>query len=320
MKKISDKISVIVPVYNVENYLDKCIESIVNQTYKNLQIILVDDGSTDTSPKKCDEWAKKDERIKIVHKKNGGLSSARNAGIDISQGEFLTFVDSDDWIENNFIEELHKAIVVNNADISICGFKKIEDSTCKILYEESCCNKDIVIENGLDLLFTQKNVTYVVAWNKMYRKGIFNKLRYKEGKLHEDEFIIYDVYNLAKNGVALVNKNLYNYLQRKNSIMGKTTNEKCFDIVEAFNFRLKQVNVNSKYYCKAVQQYLNAYVLVYLRIKDNKQLKKKCFEEYKREQKKFKGLKFDFIFKLKHFIFGIFPDLAILLLYKIIKR
>ena len=120
-------ISVIVPVYKAEKYLDKCVQSIVNQTYKNLEIILVDDGSPDNCPEMCDEWAKKDSRIKVIHKENGGVSSARNAGLDNSFGDYIGFVDSDDFIENDFYECLYDNLVENGADISFCTFKTLDE-------------------------------------------------------------------------------------------------------------------------------------------------------------------------------------------------
>ena len=121
MKEVSKKplITIIIPVYKVEDYLDKCVESVVNQTYKNLEIILVDDGSPDNCPKMCDDWAKKDKRIKVIHKENGGLSDARNKGIDIAKGEFITFIDSDDYVENNYVEFLYNLVRENHAEISM---------------------------------------------------------------------------------------------------------------------------------------------------------------------------------------------------------
>ena len=123
-----DKISVIVPVYNVEKYLDKCVESIVNQTYKNLEIILVDDGSTDSCPEICDEWAKKDNRIKVIHKPNGGLSSARNAGMDSMTGSYIQFVDSDDYIKSNMIEVMYGNIIKGDYDVCVCNYSFIDES------------------------------------------------------------------------------------------------------------------------------------------------------------------------------------------------
>ena len=131
-----DLISVIVPVYNVEAYLDKCISSIVNQTYRNLEIILVDDGSPDNCPAMCDAWAKKDSRIRVIHKLNGGLSDARNAGMTVTTGELMAFVDSDDWIDVHYIEYLYNALRQSNADISACDLREVYDDTTMITFAE----------------------------------------------------------------------------------------------------------------------------------------------------------------------------------------
>ena len=129
-------ISIIVPIYKVEKFLTRGIESIVNQTYSNLEIILVDDGSPDWCPGMCDEWARKDSRIRVIHKQNGGLSDARNAGMKISNGEYISFVDSDDWIENKFIEKLYKGLVEFDCDFSGCKFRKVKNH-CEIVYREA---------------------------------------------------------------------------------------------------------------------------------------------------------------------------------------
>ena len=121
---MKELISIIVPVYNIENYLDKCIESIVHQTYKNLEILLIDDGSTDHSGKKCDEWAKKDKRIRVIHKKNGGVSSARNIGLEKAKGEYIGFVDGDDFVNKKMYEEMHRQMKKNNADFVICDYNE----------------------------------------------------------------------------------------------------------------------------------------------------------------------------------------------------
>ena len=320
MNKQMEKISVIVPIYNVEKYLDKCVDSIVNQTYRNLEIILVDDGALDGSPKICDDWAKKDSRIKVIHKKNGGLSSARNAGIDAAQGNYLSFIDSDDWIDEDFIEVLYNAIIKDKSDLAICGFKKIEEDTCKVIYNEPSCDKDQYVENGLDLLFKQKNVSYVIACNKLYKKEIFADLRYMPGKIHDDEFVIYDVYTHAKGGVSLVNRCMYNYLQRGNSIISITNNEKIFDIIDAFKLRLSKIDKNSIYYSSAVRQYLDAFLPVYFKVRKNRDLRTKIFKNYKSEIKVLKNIKESKKFRLKHTLFKLFPKLTTFLMYKVVKH
>lgn len=226
-----DKISVIVPVYKVEEYLDKCVESIVNQTYQELEIILVDDGSPDRCPQMCDEWAKKDPRIKVIHKKNGGLSSARNAGIDQACGDYLMFVDSDDYISHCMCEKLAQSIVRENADMCICGVEKKYPN-----------GRESEFSNISDGVLTQKAFfdkmegvcgwCWVVAWNKLYKKSIFDDLRYPEGKLYEDDFIIHKIISKTQS-ISCVGEPLYFYVQRENSIISSKYTVKNLDSVEA---------------------------------------------------------------------------------------
>ena len=183
------KISVIVPVYKVEKYLDRCVESIVNQTYKNLEIILVDDGSPDNCPAICDAWANKDERIKVIHKENGGVSSARNRGIDAATGDYIGFVDSDDWIEPDMYELLADNAKKYDADISRCGyFVDWPDHIAQVgnggilLYED--------IERRCEMLRSYHLVS--ALWNKIYRRELFEEERLDESlRITEDWQINY---------------------------------------------------------------------------------------------------------------------------------
>ena len=180
---MDEKVSIIVPVYNVEKYLDKCIESIVNQTYRNIEIILVDDGSPDKCPEICNEWAKKDDRIKVIHKENGGLSSARNAALEIAQGDYITFVGRDDWIENDMIQSMLTCAAKNDADIVCCGFYFDNVDTTghlqkfeKAEYE----NEEIVLNLLLD------NIRPEVC-SKLYSAELINQFRFDESiKYAED--------------------------------------------------------------------------------------------------------------------------------------
>ena len=222
-------ISVIVPVYKVEKYLDRCINSIVNQTYRNLEIILVDDGSPDKCPLLCDEWQKKDERIRVIHKENGGLSSARNAGLDIATGELIGFVDSDDFILPEMYEYLYGLIIENDADLSIC--ESIDVNEDGIANQSELQEEDEVINilSGREALeeLIMHSWHYVLAWNKLYRAYIFRNIRYYEGRINEDLFIIHHVLDQCRK-VAATNKKLYMYTMRDDSIMGKTS--KSFDV------------------------------------------------------------------------------------------
>ena len=176
-------ISVIVPIYNVENYLDKCIESIVNQTYKNLEIILVDDGSPDNSPKICDNWALKDSRIKVIHKKNGGLSSARNAGIENASGKYLTFIDSDDYFDLHVISVMLENLAKYNVDISSISFKRVNNYEAPIINNENYDNL-ILSSEKLAINICQRKKTSVCG--KLFKKEIFNDNKFLEGVLNED--------------------------------------------------------------------------------------------------------------------------------------
>ena len=211
-------VSVIVPIYRVEQYLDRCVSSIVNQTYKNIEIILVNDGSPDNCPKICDEWAKKDKRIKVIHKQNGGLSDARNSGLDKATGKYVLFVDSDDYIENNMVEELLNSLNKEDADIAICNYyieNDIEKHVANnLLMEKFVCSGNEKYKMNFDEKYS---IQSIVAWNKLYKIELFNGIRYPKGKIHEDEYIICDILEKA-NKIVYNLKPLYHYIQRDNSI------------------------------------------------------------------------------------------------------
>lgn len=212
----SPLISVIVPVYGVEPYLDQCVKSIVKQTYTNLEIILVDDGSKDKCPEMIDAWAEKDGRIRSIHKKNGGLSSARNAGLRKAGGMYVSFVDSDDWLEPDFIEKLFKAIHLYHAEVSVCGYKKVSETRklkSRFLIESGSlfypCSTDQAAKYFLEIAIS--------AWGKLYLRDLIKDIEFVENRLAED--IPYQMEVLTKiNMVAFCNKHLYNYRIRENSI------------------------------------------------------------------------------------------------------
>lgn len=238
---MNQKISVIVPIYNVEQFLNRCVQSIVSQTYENIQIILVDDGSPDNCPKLCDEWAHKDKRIEVIHKKNGGLSSARNEGLKIADGEYVVFVDSDDYIKNTMIEDLFNLCIENNAEIAICNFARFsgemitEDELKNFNHENKKIQVHTHIE-ALEQLHAWNGDIYTVAWNKIYKRSLWDGIEYPVGKINEDEFTTYKIFYKAKN-VVVTNDIYYYYYYNANSI---TTNEKYLentDVFEAFDER-----------------------------------------------------------------------------------
>lgn len=235
-------ISVIVPVYKVENYLNKCVESIVNQTYNNLEIILVNDGSPDNCPQMCDDWARKDSRIKVVHKENGGLSDARNAGLAVATGEYISFVDSDDWVETEFIQSLYNSIKENDSDISACGVRMVWEDTSETrpLTAEGGCALDntVAMQAVIQETFLKQPV-----WYKLYKRELIKDIPFPVGKYHEDVFWTYQAVAKA-NKVSVFDVPLYNYLQRTSSIMGENYSLKRLDGIEAAELRCEFINAN----------------------------------------------------------------------------
>lgn len=223
-------ISVIVPIYNVEDYLDRCVESIINQTYKNLEIILVNDGSPDNCPQMCDDYAKKDSRIKVVHKKNGGLSDARNAGMKVATGEYVSFIDSDDYISLDFYETLLQTMVDNNSDIVECSVVKFYENSNFDKYNDNLKVTNYDTLYALDGLINENPFKQHV-WNKLYKSSVALDIPYAVGKLNEDEFWTYQVFGKAKK-VTRINKTMYYYFQRGSSIMGNGYNIKRLDALE----------------------------------------------------------------------------------------
>lgn len=233
-------VSVIVPVYNVEKYIDRCILSIVEQTYKNLEIIIVDDGTPDNSGAICDEWAKKDNRITVYHKKNGGLSDARNFGFEKSNGEYITFIDSDDYILPEYVEYLYTNLVKYNADISCCDYNYVSSEERAIVFDENAnLNQvnDFSGKNACYQLLTNTNgIYYVVAWGKMYKRHLLEQYRYPVGRYHEDEATTYKLLYTSEI-VVTGNKRLYAYFQNQSSITHNKSDIKRKDGVWALTER-----------------------------------------------------------------------------------
>lgn len=219
---ISDCVSIIVPVYNVELYLKRCLDSILNQSYKNLEIILVDDGSTDGCPQICDGFAQKDIRVKVLHKVNGGLSSARNAGLDIASGEFVTFVDSDDLIHPNFVERLVEAVKQTGMKMSVCLFNHFSDEEPLFFDEKKTNPLCLSVDDSISFyceLTPAKSTAFISSCTKLYKKDLFKNIRFPEGKIYEDGLVSYKLIDAA-DGVAYIAETLYGYYMRSNSIMG----------------------------------------------------------------------------------------------------
>lgn len=223
-------ISIIIPVYKVEEYLEKCVDSVIKQTYDNLEIILVDDGSPDNCGKICDQYSKKDKRVKVIHKENGGLSDARNAGIDISRGEYISFIDSDDYVEIDYIETLYNSIIKSKADLAVCAHKvvysngSVIDKATNNYYEYTSKEalKHMLYDQDLDLS----------AWGKLYKRNLFDNVRYPKGRIFEDAATTYKLIDNAKK-VVVYSMSKYFYIIRKKSITTNNFTMKKMDLIKS---------------------------------------------------------------------------------------
>ena len=223
-------LSIIVPVYDVESYLQKCIDSILVQTLTDFELILVEDGSPDNCPALCDAAVAKDARVRVLHQKNGGLSAARNAGLDVARGEWIGFVDSDDYIAPEMYEALYQAVQSTGADLALCDYAEVDEAgvPCQSMHVR-LEKKDFT---GRELLKNATDSTIQLAWNKLYRRAIFAQLRYPVGKVNEDLFVIPEICLQIQKAVV-VPDTLYYYVQRGGSIMNGSKTLRHFDAAEA---------------------------------------------------------------------------------------
>ena len=310
-------ITVIVPVYKTRKYVERCVESIRNQTYTNLEIILVDDGSPDDCGLVCDNFSKKDSRIKVIHKENGGLSSARNAGLDIMSGEYVGFVDSDDWIERDMYEILYERMINECADISCCGIKTCDDEKIIGYY----C-KDLQINFTLERIQALKELTYnnkitCSVVDKLYSVKIFRDLRMREGILYEDAQIQPYCFHYA-NRITYTSNPLYCYYQSPNSILRGTYSLKHYDIIEIGEERIRfylQEYPQIKKYAQLyhVSNCLSAYVFSY-GIKEwhaKRTMIKQYLKKTRLEKEIFEG---ETKLRVKYILFRISPKLYCLIM------
>lgn len=231
---MGELVSIVVPVYNVEKYLDRCVDSLVNQTYSNLQIILVDDGATDTSGSICDSWELKDKRIKVIHKSNGGLASARKVGFEVCKGEYVSFIDSDDYLEPTYIEELYNDLQKNGSDIAVCGYylddesniTKIDIVNNKTIFQKSDFLNRLVLPN-IYPLNTDETALPNFLWLKLFKKDIItNECFVSEREVYtEDLFFNIKAY-MNCNKVSFIDKPLYHYCMNSTSLTNVYRNNK----------------------------------------------------------------------------------------------
>ena len=245
---MDEKISVIIPVYNVEKYLKQCLESILEQTYKNLEIILIDDGTKDSSGMICDDYAKKDNRIKVIHQKNMGLSGARNTGLKNSTGDLITFVDSDDFIDNKMFETMLLSIKENDADIVECGTIFCDENGNYI--RDNTLNEVKIYKNEYQIkeLLMNEDIT-TTSWGKLYKRKLFKNFEFPLGKYHEDTFTTYKLLHISKKTIVL-NQSFYHYRQVNGSIMNSNFSLKHLDAIEATLERSKFIEKNYPEYKK----------------------------------------------------------------------
>lgn len=237
-------VSIIVPIYDVEKYLKECIESILNQTYKNLEIILVDDESPDNCGKICNDYALMDNRIKVIHKKNGGLSDARNAGLEIMTGEYLMFVDSDDYISNDCVEKLYELSVLHNADLVIGGTEKFDDETKKVIWSTYSGKEEIQLfdkEKSMADMFENG----CASWARLYRSEIHKDILFPVGEINEDEAIVLRLLERC-NSVVKTNCIIYNYRYRSQSITSTKWSIKKLDWVNHCKNNYEYIMKNHK--------------------------------------------------------------------------
>ena len=258
-------ISIVVPIYKVEKFLPICIESIINQSYRNLELILVDDGSPDSCPSICEKYKQMDSRIKVIHKKNGGLSDARNSGLKIAEGKWITFIDSDDYIGTDFLKELYKVGMLNGADISICDYCTVLDNNG----QEKRSLEELEFSNieCLESMYHPKiHGMEFVAWGKLYKTTLFkkNSIEYPVGKIHEDIFTTYKLIYAASK-IVFSTYIGYFYRIRKDSIMTSRFNLKRLAILdareEACDFFLEKNEIYV--FNLALNAYLREFIILY---------------------------------------------------------
>lgn len=317
---MEELISVVVPIYNVEEFLEKCVDSILSQSYSNLEIILVNDGSKDNCLKICRDYELKDSRIVVIDKENGGLSSARNAGIDKATGKYIMFIDSDDYIEKTTVEKLYNNISSNGADISICNF--FYSYKNENIRNNAILNTTIDDESKFSYLYGKYSLQTIISWNKLYKRELFNEIRYPDGLIHEDQYIICDLLDKSKKINYMTDEFLYYYVQRDNSIMS-TFNINRFDVIKGLNRRIEFFE-SKKYDMLINRTKVEKIQLLYQLLKEskkgtvedkNKYIIKSEEMDFKNTFRELKGAKLDVKSKIKLFLIEKLPNV-----YDFLKR
>lgn len=279
-------VSMIVPIYKVEKYLGQCIESLIAQTYRNLQIILVDDGSPDRSGEICEEYAGKDERILVVHKENGGLSDARNAGIEKADGEWFCFIDSDDFIAPDMVERLYRLVNEYHAKLAWCAVEEVEEEAA---YPSGMAkwggeNERITVYTPVEAekqFYTMNKQQCLVTWNKLYHRSLYETIRFPKGKLYEDGYTIYRTIYIAQK-VVTTSRPLYYYRQRRGSIMADHRDRIYLPSLEAGKERLEFYRQNEEKELVRLEVNLALYTSIHFyQVIKKKEIRREIKEWYK---------------------------------------
>lgn len=258
-ESMNNLVSIIVPVYNVEKYISACVESIIDQTYKNIQIIIINDGSTDASEKICKDLLLKDKRIELYSKDNGGLSSARNYGLKFANGDYVAFIDSDDYISSDFISNLMFAITKHNADIAMCKFTSNGSFTSGSV--PAVHSSEYIISRMFDIIGYR-----FYAWNKLYKRELFDELKYPEGETYEDIVTTYSLFKQCKK-IATVDDVMYFYRIREGSITNSMYNDKSHYLFDSINFVMDDLKKNNTQIIDYVTPGYLVYFLSYVNLK-----------------------------------------------------
>ncbi|MFD1705951.1 glycosyltransferase family 2 protein [Siminovitchia sediminis] len=312
------EISIIVPVYNLENLLPRCVESILAQTFKNFELILVNDGSTDQSGELCEKYAEKDLRVKVIHKENGGVASSRNAGLAAAKGRYIGFVDNDDCINKNMFEILYKNLLKYDSDIAICEVCKVNEGEL-IDIENFHTQYKVQQFNNIEALnyyyLNTNDATFIYPWNKLYKRDLFENLQYEVGNIYDDETVAHHLF-YTSNKIIYVRSELYYYVQRKGSQINSPFSIKKFGRIYALKnrevfFRKKKEH---ELHQKALKHYMDTFFWYYYTAKSSlkgidhelKQLKrtfdKSCFHLLQHKELSWKQ-------KLMCVLFSISPNL-----------
>lgn len=263
---MEDLITVVIPVFRVEAYLHRCVDSVLAQTYRNMEVILVDDGSDDGCPVICDAYARQDSRVKVIHQENTGLSGARNTGIEQAKGRYLSFVDSDDYLSPEFLERLYWACVETNSDMSVCRWEYVKGEP--VPEKGSGKIQTFTGRQMLENLYIPDGAYFVVAWNKLYKRELFENIRYPLGRIHEDEATTYRIYYQVRQA-AYLDVSLYGYFVTPSSIT-RRVNPKRVDWVKAVSERIDFLEEKgyTELMVTALQAFADGSIDIYFGLKD----------------------------------------------------